>query len=114
MEAASGAELGWFFDQWLRRPGVVELTTRWRYDEGARRVTVELEQGARFPPYRFPLTVEVVDADGTRRRATLAVPGERSARIEVPVTLGGRPRAVVFDPEVELLARFTDRGGAPP
>jgi aminopeptidase N len=114
MEGASGTDLGWFFDQWLRRPGVVELTTGWRHDPKSRRMTVTLGQGGRFAPYRFPLTVEVVDSDGTLRRATVAVPAERRVEVQLPFALAGRPRRVTFDPDVELLARFLgDRGGRP-
>src|SRR5205823_11606126 len=40
LEAASGTPLGWFFDQWLRRPGFPVLTTSWPYDAAAKRVTL--------------------------------------------------------------------------
>jgi aminopeptidase N len=111
VEGTSGTRLEWFFDQWLRRPGFVELTTAWRYDPKARRVTLSLAQGERFAPYRFPLTVEVVDSDGAVRRATVQVPAERRAEVRIPLALTGRPRRVAFDPDVELLARFADDGG---
>jgi len=114
VEAASGAKLGWFFDQWLRRPGFVELTAGWRYDPKERRVTLSLAQGGRFPPYRFPLTVEVVDSDGATRRATVEVPAERRTEVQLPLALAGRPRRVTFDPDVELLARVADQGGGRP
>src|SRR5207253_2885049 len=59
LEAASGRPLGWFFDQWLRRPGFPELTTSWTYDAVAKRVVVSITQGARFGSYRFPLTIDI-------------------------------------------------------
>ena len=62
VEASSGRPLGWFFDQWLRRPGFAEVTTSWRYDASQRRVIATVEQGARFGAYRFPLTVAISDA----------------------------------------------------
>lgn len=108
-ERASGQPLGWFFEQWLRRPGHAELTTRWRHDPRQRRVVLEIEQGRRFAPYRFPLVVEVRDAAGATHRATVAVEGRRTQRITLPIELDQAPQEVVFDPEVQLLATFTRR-----
>jgi hypothetical protein len=53
VEASSGRPLGWFFDQWLRRPGFAEVTTSWRYDASQRRVVATIAQGSRFGAYRF-------------------------------------------------------------
>src|SRR5256886_15296635 len=55
LEASSGTRLGWFFDQWLRRPGFPELATSWTYDAAAKRVIVSITQGTRFGSYRFQI-----------------------------------------------------------
>ena len=107
LEEASGGELQWFFDQWLRRPGFAELTTSWSYDPARRRVIVDVRQGTRFAPFRFPLTVEVRAADGRAQRATVQVPAQAQSRLELPLEVGVRPERVVFDPDVELLATFS-------
>src|SRR5437879_7786811 len=65
LEAASGMPLGWFFDQWLRRPGFPELTTSWTYDAVEKRVVVSITQDTRFGSYRFPLTIDI-DRKSTR------------------------------------------------
>ena len=109
VEGSSGRSLGWFFDQWLRRPGYAELTTSWRYDAAQRRVVATITQGARFGAYRFPLTVAVTDATGRERRATIDVPATATSTITVPLDLDGAPRTVVFDPDVRVLATFTAR-----
>jgi aminopeptidase N len=109
IERAAGRELGWFFDQWLRRPGFAELTTAWRYDARQRRVVLDVEQGTRFAPYRLPLTVEVVDAAGVARRATVELAAQRRQRIVLPLELDAPPQGVAFDPEVRLLASFRSR-----
>jgi aminopeptidase N len=44
MEEASGQELGWFFEQWLYKPGTLELAGRWSYDATARQVRIALDQ----------------------------------------------------------------------
>ena len=111
LEGASGRELGWFFDQWLRRPGFPELTTRWRHDPATGRVLLTVTQGARFAPYRFPLAVEIEDADGRRRRVQVEVPAERAVTLALPLAapLAAPPRAVRLDPDVALLATFDER-----
>ena len=109
VEGSSGQSLGWFFDQWLRRPGFAELTTSWRYDAAQRRVVATIAQGTRFGAYRFPLTVAITDASGRERRATISVPATASSTISVPLDLDAAPRSVVFDPDVRVLATFSSR-----
>jgi len=109
VEASSGRPLGWFFDQWLRRPGFAEITTSWRYDASQRRVVATIAQGSRFGPYRFPLTVAVTDASGKERRATIDVPASATSTVVVPVEIDTAPRGVVFDPDVRVLGTFQAR-----
>jgi len=109
VEGTSGRSLGWFFDQWLRRPGYAEVTTSWRYDTAQRRVVATIAQGTRFGAYRFPLTVAVVDASGRERRATIDVPATGSATLVVPLELETSPRGVAFDPDVRVLGTFQAR-----
>jgi len=109
VEATSGRPLGWFFDQWLRRPGFAELTTSWRYDAAQRRVVATIAQGARFGPYRFPLTLAITDASGKERRATIDVPASATSTIVVPIDFDSAPRLVTFDPDVRVLATFQSR-----
>lgn len=106
LERSSGTELGWFFDQWLRRPGFAEVTTSWRYDAAERRAILEIRQGSRFAPYRFPLVVELVDASGVARRVTVQVTATATQRVVLPLDLTAAPRSVTFDPDVDLLAVF--------
>jgi aminopeptidase N len=109
LEASSGRELGWFFDQWLRRPGFADLTTAWSWDVHTHRLTIVVTQGARFAPYRFPLTVEVADVGGARRRATVEIGATRETRLSLPIDVPDEPKQVTFDPDVQLLAAFTAR-----
>ena len=44
MEGVSGQELGWFFEQWLNRPGRLKLAGTWTYDAAAKQLRVSLEQ----------------------------------------------------------------------
>ena len=107
--SAVGA-LKWFFDQWLTRPGVAQVTTSWTYDATTRRVTLEVEQGSRFAPYRFPLTVDVTDARGVVHRGVVEIPAQLHTRVVLPVIIAdGPPRALLVDPAVQLLAELRAR-----
>lgn len=44
MEEASGQELGWFFEQWLYKPGSLKIAGTWTYDAAAGHVRVALDQ----------------------------------------------------------------------
>ena len=109
VEGSSGRPLGWFFDQWLRRPGFAEVTTSWRYDAEQRRIVATIAQGARFGAYRFPLTVSVTDGTGRERRATIDVPASASSTIVIPLEVDGTPRTVTFDPDARVLGTFVTR-----
>lgn len=106
LERAAGRPLGWFFHQWLTRPGYPVLATRWRYDGARHRVTLYVDQAPRFGSYRFPLTIELRDAHGVARRVTVQVAARASQRIVLPLRLDAAPRAITLDPDVDLLASF--------
>lgn len=106
VEQASGKPLGWFFDQWLRRPGYPELTLGWRHDAAKREVVVQLAQGARFGAYRFTLPLAILDAAGKRHKMLVEVSGAAD-ELRLPVPFEGAPASLVVDPDVELLARVT-------
>jgi aminopeptidase N len=104
MERASGRELNWFFDQWLRRPGFIEAEIGWRYDASTREVFATVVQGTRFAPYRFKLPLEVEAADGTKRIIVVDVPATGSSEVKLPVRFDSAPAAVRLDPRGDLLA----------
>jgi aminopeptidase N len=106
LEASSGRPLGWFFDQWLRRPGFPELTTSWTYDAAAKRVILSIIQGARFGSYRFPLTIDIKTAAGRWVRTRAEVPAQTRTQVTLDPPLNAAPAELVFDPDVELLARM--------
>ena len=104
LEHASGLKLGWFFDQWLRRPGYPSLDVSWRYDPATRHVVVEVRQQPRFGDFRFPLTLEVREPDGRVHRATMEVPAVPTTTMTLPMRLMSAPTALTPDPDVDLLA----------
>jgi aminopeptidase N len=106
LEASSGQQLGWFFDQWLTRPGFPELTTAWKYDSAAGRMNLQVTQGSRFGNYRFPLEIEIQTADGKKMRTSVEVPARVSTQLMLEPRLNAAPKTVVLDPDVKLLATF--------
>ncbi|MCX6134210.1 MAG: M1 family metallopeptidase [Ignavibacteriales bacterium] len=103
-EQVSRSKLRWFFDQWLRRPGLPELRTAWSYDEALHRVTVDISQRQSASAYRFPLALEVHSHEGKVHIVSIDVPALESARIQLPLILESKPLKLVFDPQVALLA----------
>lgn len=99
VEDASGRELTWFFDQWLRRPGHPEVTVGWRWEpEG--RLTLKVRQEQDGAPFRLAVPVEVRTEDGRTVRRVVRTDG-RTATARIP--LASSPEAVVADPGNRVL-----------
>jgi aminopeptidase N len=103
MEKSSNQHLGWFFDQWLRKPGYPTVEAKWKYDAGFHETTVTLTQSGPFGEYDMPLTVAVVDSSGkSTREIARFKPG--SGPVQLHFASATQPVSVVLDPDVELLA----------
>ncbi|MEP6492650.1 MAG: M1 family aminopeptidase [bacterium] len=107
MERESKQPLGWFFDQWLRRPGYPEVTAQWSYDATTHEVVVGVTQATRFGAFEFPITVAAIDSSGVAHRKVVRMPAIAGKSQELRIPVPAKPAAVVLDPDVELLARFT-------
>ncbi len=105
MEDIPGRDLGWFFDQWLHRPGHPVLHPQWREKGSEVEIVVEQAQSPEWPVFRFPLEVEVVLRDGSRTRETIEVT-ERRHTLRLPAT--GPVDRVVLDPDEWLLKEIAD------
>jgi aminopeptidase N len=109
LEETSGRALAWFFDQWLRRAGWAELRTSFAWDGTTGRVTLQVDQGARFGSFRLTLPVEVVDASGARQRVRVPVEARESQTVVLPGTFTAAPVSVRCDPGYTLLAVCTSK-----
>ncbi|MCY3965574.1 MAG: M1 family metallopeptidase [Acidobacteria bacterium] len=102
MEEVSGRKLDWFFDQWLRRPGVPELQIEWEFDAAESTIEVGVRQTGPTI-YRLPLEVEAVLEDGRAVHGRVDVEGERTAAsLPVPARL----ERLRIDPDGWLLLRY--------
>ncbi len=111
MENASGRELGWFFDQWLRRPGFPQLTYDWRWDARAREAVVTLAQvqSSAWPTFRLPLTLEFGSGSGAVRRTATLEQRTATLRFRLPA----RPTSLRVDPDGALLLQIVAAPPAP-
>lgn len=98
MEEVSGAELGWFFGQWLEEPGypVLSVSHVWDASAGEVEVTVRQEQDAAWPTFRLPLELELLGGGaGGERHLVELTNREDTFRFKASGPLTG----VVLDPD---------------
>jgi aminopeptidase N len=107
VEASSGRKLDWFFDQWMRRPGVADVTVKWRWDARRRGVELTVSQNPAFAPYQLSLFMDVTDASGRVHRVRASVPAARVSTLQVPLRIQGAPRSIVFDPDSSILGKIS-------
>lgn len=100
MEEASGQDLGWFFAQWLARPGHPVLTVSTELHAGTTRIVVRQVQPG--DPWRIAVDLDVARGGG-RRRERIEMRG-REAMIEVEAA---EPIEITVDPDVWLLHERT-------
>ena len=109
-EAASGRDLGWFFAQWLSRPGAprIELAEAQRLnDSDDHGVSFRLLQTD--PVYRLQLPVIVDTEDGADRRVIALDRADQSFELKT----AARALAVRIDPDFDTFRRLLP-GESPP
>ena len=114
MEAASGRELGWFFDQWLRQPGYPRLDVAWSYDPAAREVVLDVAQvqpGA-WGTFRLPgVVLEFLEGSRVLARRTVEA---SAARQSLRIAVRASPTEVRVDPDGALLLTAAITGDSRP
>src|SRR5215813_12052510 len=102
-EAATGADLRPFFDQWINEVGTPELKLDHVAGEGAR-LDITLSQAQ--PGRRFALDVPVViETDKGVETKVVSMPSDR-ARVDVSFDLKGAAQRVEIDPQFQLYRRL--------
>jgi aminopeptidase N len=94
MEENSGADLGWFFDQWIYRPGSPVVEGAWHYDSAAQKVLLDLKQTQPGDAYRLPMEV---DAGGITRIEF------NSKQQHFEIAAAKDPETVTLDPNTWVL-----------
>lgn len=112
IEEASGQQLGWFFEQWLERPGYPVLrVTRTPLAGGGLALDIDQIQFDAAPRFRLPLTLEFTAPDGPQR-TQLWLEAESSQRFELPQI--SADAAVTLDPDAVLLMRTVEAAAPTP
>jgi aminopeptidase N len=70
MEEVSGADLRWFFQQWLYRAGSPVVEAAWRYNPRTKKVEIDVTQKQPGEPYRLPMEVAAGDGKPARIEIT--------------------------------------------
>jgi len=107
MEEAAGADLGWFFRQWLYRAGSPVVEGSWHYDAAARKIEIHLAQTGAGEPYRLPLEIGIT-APGAAEMSVESI--ELSGKEQAfAIAAEQEPVSVELDPHVAMLmdGRFT-------
>jgi aminopeptidase N len=95
MEEICGADLGWFFDQWLNRAGSPVVEGGWRYDAARKKVIIQLAQKQPGDAYRLPLEVGV-----SGRIEKIEMTGKEQ---QFEIAADVEPPSVVLDPNASVL-----------
>jgi len=94
MEAETGEALGWFFDEWLLRPGWPAYKVRWSWLPKSQEVGMTVTQSPKAAPFDMPVAVEIRCGD-RRELRTLRI-FKASQEIRIPATC--KPTSLTLDP----------------
>ena len=104
MEAASGKDLKWFFDQWLYKAGHPELKVRWRYEDADKTVRLKVEQTQALddqtPLFKLPTTLLITEDVGKTQVVPISID---AALQEFVIPAAAKPRMVEIDPDGWLI-----------
>ncbi len=109
VEAVTGLDLNWFFNQWYFEAGHPILKVTYDYDEVSKKATTTIEQtqnvDTSIPIFKLPMKVDVYSESGkmTRHNITLT---KRIQRFEFDAET--RPKLIDIDSEKILLADVKD------
>jgi aminopeptidase N len=109
MEENSGADLAWFFQQWLKRPQSPVIEGGWRYNAEAKRIEIELTQTQTGDAYRLPFEIGIMVDGAQGTRIEKIEMKEKQRRFEIAADK--EPSSVALDPNTWVLmeARFGKR-----
>ena len=69
-----GKALAWFFDQWLHRGGILQVTGSWSYDAAAKQLRVSIDQTQKQGLFRMPIEIGITLPPPPRLRQAASKP----------------------------------------
>ena len=112
MENASGVELGWFFDQWVMRPGwpVYEVISLGGGSGDPLRLVIEQGQDTtRYPLFRMPMDVRISVVSGPAIIEQIDVTATKRQEFQFPNIPSNTVTAVQIDAGNYILKQATYR-----
>jgi aminopeptidase N len=91
MEEASGQDLGWWFQQWLYRPGSPKIEGSWTYQSG--KILIDIAQTQPGEPFR--LKFQSLGIEMTQKQQHFEIPAAQP------------PASLDLDPDTWILADFS-------
>ena len=106
MEEVSGSDLGWFFQQWVYRPGSPSVEGSWKYDPAAKKIEVDLTQTQAGDAFRLPLEVGVKTSQTRIEKIEMTAKQQK-----FEIAADQEPVSVELDPNTWMLmdAKFTKK-----
>ena len=99
MESASGQQLGWFFQQWLRQPGHPVLQQHWRWLPKEKAIALTLRQTQPEAFFRLPLEVEITSGGRKTRQKIWMEKAEAYFELQHEA----KPEQIILDPDEKIL-----------
>ena len=103
MEEKSRQDLGWFFQQWLKRPGSPEVKGSWQYRPVDHRIDIELTQMQPGGPYRLPIEIGLTVEGSNQPRIEKIELAERQQQFSIKADKV--PTTVILDPNCWILMK---------
>ena len=102
LEAVSGKDLNWFFNQWYYGSGHIKLDVSYNYDATAKKVSLHLKQNDKT--FTFPLKIDVYTPKGVKHYDLWIDKKQR----DLSFTADSTPLLIDVDPEKDLVMQLTD------
>ncbi|XOD69202.1 MAG: M1 family aminopeptidase [Flavobacteriales bacterium AspAUS03] len=106
LEAISGKDLNWFFNQWYFGHGHPKLKFSHNYDDQQQKVSVKIVQTQQTPLFEFPYSIDVYQEDGSKKCYDVWVKKQKENDFSFPSPRA--PRLIHPDPDHILLAQIKD------
>jgi aminopeptidase N len=100
MEDVSGADLGWFFQQWLYRAGSPAVEGSWSYNDESKKVEIELSETQPGDVFRLPLDVAISAQNLPAKIEKIELTGKQQ---KFQIAADKEPASVELDPNVWIL-----------
>ncbi len=109
LEEVSGEDLGWYFEQWVMRPGFPKFSVDWTWDQGTGQGKIEVSQvqSDDWPTFRAPVVLDIQFGETSRRLDVEITDREHTFEFSSRI----RPTDVVLDPDGWILKEMAGAGG---